>query len=71
MLREGEGWRRGETWSSKVNPDGPIDPDAIKIRRISPADLKNAPQICRRSAERLRPTRYKSPRKLQDARFCL
>jgi DNA polymerase-3 subunit epsilon len=28
MLREGEGWRKGETWSSKVNPDGPIDPEA-------------------------------------------
>ena len=25
MLREGEGWRKGEAWSSKVNPDGPID----------------------------------------------
>src|SRR5271165_2659785 len=22
MLREGEGWRKGETWSSRVNPDG-------------------------------------------------
>ena len=29
MLREGEGWKKGETWSSKVNPDGPIDPEAI------------------------------------------
>jgi DNA polymerase-3 subunit epsilon len=38
MLREGEGWRKGETWSSKINPDGPIDPDAIKIHRIRPAD---------------------------------
>jgi DNA polymerase III subunit epsilon len=26
MLREGEGWRKSETWSSKVNPDGPIRP---------------------------------------------
>ena len=33
MLREGEGWRKGETWSSRVNPDGPIDPEAIKIRQ--------------------------------------
>src|ERR1700716_77793 len=37
MLREGEGWKKGETWSSKVNPDGPIDPEAIKIHRIRPA----------------------------------
>ena len=38
-----EGWRKGETWSSRVNPDGPIDPSAIKIHRIRPADLNNAP----------------------------
>ena len=45
MLREGEGWRKGEMWSSRVNPDGPIDPEAIKIHRIRPADLKNAPRF--------------------------
>ena len=45
MLREGEGWRKGEAWSSRVNPDGPIDPEAIKIHRIRPADLKNAPRF--------------------------
>ena len=52
MLREGEGWRKGEAWSSRVNPDGPINPEAIKIHRIWPADLKNAPRFhrdfCRR-----------------------
>ena len=36
---------RSETWSSRVNPDGPIDPEAIKIHRIRPADLKNAPRF--------------------------
>ena len=36
MLREGEGWRKGETWFSRVNPDGPINPEAIKIHRIRP-----------------------------------
>jgi DNA polymerase III subunit epsilon len=45
MLREGEGWRKGEVWNSRVNPDGPIDPEAIKIHRIRPADLKNAPRF--------------------------
>ena len=45
MLREGEGWSKGETWSSRVNPDGPINPEAIKIHRIRPADLKNAPRF--------------------------
>src|SRR5882762_6021128 len=33
------GWRKGETWSSRVNPDGPIYPEAIKIDRIRPAAL--------------------------------
>ena len=33
MLRDGEAWRKGATWSSRVNPDGPIDPEAIKIHR--------------------------------------
>ena len=28
--------------TARVNPDGPIDPEAIKIHRIRPADLKNA-----------------------------
>jgi DNA polymerase III subunit epsilon len=42
MLRDGEGWRKGATWGSRVNPDGPIDPEAIKIRGIRPGDLKNA-----------------------------
>jgi DNA polymerase-3 subunit epsilon len=42
MLRDGEGWRKGETWGARVNPDGPIDPEAIKIHGIRPADLKNA-----------------------------
>jgi len=45
MLREGEGWRKGEMWNSRVNPDGPINPDAVKIHRIRPADLKNAPRF--------------------------
>jgi DNA polymerase III subunit epsilon len=45
MLREGEGWRKGEMWNSRVNPDGPIDPEAVKIHRIRPADLKNAPRF--------------------------
>jgi DNA polymerase-3 subunit epsilon len=45
LLRDGEGWRKGETSSSRVNPDGPIDPAAIKIHEIRPADVKNAPRF--------------------------
>ena len=43
MLRDGTGWRKGETWRSLVNPDGPIDPAAI--HKIRPADLKAAPRF--------------------------
>jgi DNA polymerase-3 subunit epsilon len=46
MLREGEGWRKGETWSLQGSTrTGPIDPEAIKIHRIRPADLKNTPRF--------------------------
>ena len=45
MLRDGTGWRKGETWCSLVNPDGPIDPAAIEIHKIRPADLKAAPRF--------------------------
>jgi DNA polymerase-3 subunit epsilon len=36
MLRDGGGWRKGETWRSRVNPDGPIDPEAIKTTGFGP-----------------------------------
>jgi DNA polymerase-3 subunit epsilon len=45
ILREGDGWCRGEMWASLVNPDGPIEPAAIKVHGIRPNDLKNAPRF--------------------------
>ena len=45
MLRDGTEWRKGETWCSLVNPDGPIDPGATKIHKIRPVDLKTAPRF--------------------------
>ena len=45
MLRDGDGWRKGENWRSLVNPDGPIEPAAIQIHKIKPADLKHAPRF--------------------------
>ena len=45
VLRDGEGWRKGEAWRERVNPDAPIDPQAIQIHKIKPADLKNAPRF--------------------------
>src|SRR5271163_3581240 len=51
MLREGDGWRKGEAWSSRVNPDAPIDPEAIKIHRIRAADLKKRSTVPNDPAE--------------------
>ena len=45
MLREGAGWRKGATWRTLVNPDGPVDPAAIAIHKIKPGDLKTAPRF--------------------------
>ncbi len=45
MLREGEGWKKGESWLSLINPDGPIEPAAIKVHGIKPNDLKKAPRF--------------------------
>ena len=45
LLRDGESWRKGATWRERVNPDAPIDPQAIQIHKIKPADLKNAPRF--------------------------
>ena len=33
MLRDGTGWRKGKTWCSLVNPDGPNDPAAVRIHK--------------------------------------
>ena len=42
---KGERWRKGETFRTLVNPDGPIDPAAINIHKIRPGDLKGAPRF--------------------------
>jgi len=40
MLRDGGGWRKGETWRSLVNPDGPMDPASHQ----DPQDPPGRPQ---------------------------
>lgn len=45
LRRDGAGWRKGETWRTLVNPDAPIEPAAIKVHGIRPADLKTAPRF--------------------------
>ncbi|SMH44124.1 3'-5' exonuclease [Azospirillum agricola] len=49
LLRDGKGenggWTKGRTWETRVNPDAPIHPDAIKVHNIRPNDLKTAPRF--------------------------
>jgi DNA polymerase-3 subunit epsilon len=45
LLRSEEGWRKGETWQSRINPDAPISPASIKVHGIKPAELKQAPRF--------------------------
>lgn len=45
IIREGDGWRKARSWESRVNPDAPLHPDAIKVHGIKPADLKVAPRF--------------------------
>ena len=66
MLREGEGWKKGETWSSKVNPDGPIDPEAIKIHGKERSSVPNDPAESERLRWRLAD---RGPRLQERARF--
>ena len=34
MLREGDGWRKGEMWNSRVSSGWADHPEAVKIHRI-------------------------------------
>jgi DNA polymerase III epsilon subunit len=45
LLRDGDGWRTGDTWETLVNPDGPMHPAAVKIHGIHLAMLKGAPRF--------------------------
>ncbi|CAA7624680.1 exonuclease domain-containing protein [Magnetospirillum sp. UT-4] len=43
LLRDGAGWKTGETWHRRVQPNGPISKASIAVHGIHPADLKDAP----------------------------
>ena len=45
LLRKDDEWVKGEAWASLINPDGPIEPAAIKVHGIKPNDLKHAPRF--------------------------
>lgn len=45
LLRDGAGWKTGESWQSRIQPNGPIAKASIAVHGIHPAELKNAPQF--------------------------
>ena len=45
LLRDGAGWKTGESWQRRVQPNGPIAKASIAVHGITPAQLKDAPQF--------------------------
>ena len=45
LLRDEAGWRKGESWQTRVNPEAPISPASIRVHGIKPGDLKQAPRF--------------------------
>jgi len=45
LLRDGDGWKTGETWQRRIQPNGPIAKAAMAVHGINPAELKNAPSF--------------------------
>ncbi|MBR9973300.1 3'-5' exonuclease [Magnetospirillum sulfuroxidans] len=43
VLRDGDGWKTGESWQRRIQPGGPIAKASIAIHGITQADLKDAP----------------------------
>ena len=45
LRRDGGGWARGDTWQSRIQPNGPIAKASVAVHGISPAQLKDAPRF--------------------------
>jgi len=45
LLRDGNSWKTGESWQSRIQPDGPIAKASVAIHGIQPAQLKTAPRF--------------------------
>ncbi len=43
LLREGEGWKTGQSWERRIQPNGPIAKASIAVHGINPAALKDCP----------------------------
>ncbi len=60
MLREGEGWRKGETWSSRVNPVGQSTPKPSRSTGFGPP-ISRTLHGSRRSSRKVKDFVGKSP----------
>lgn len=45
LLRDGDGWKTGEPWHRRIQPDGPIAKASVAVHGINPAALKDAPRF--------------------------
>ncbi|MEO5375269.1 MAG: exonuclease domain-containing protein [Alphaproteobacteria bacterium] len=45
LLRDADGWRRGATWETRVNPEGPVKKTSVEIHGINPSTLRKAPRF--------------------------
>ena len=45
LLKDGEGWKTGECWQRRIQPDGPIAKASVAVHGIQPAQLKDAPRF--------------------------
>ncbi|MFN3075649.1 MAG: exonuclease domain-containing protein [Alphaproteobacteria bacterium] len=45
LVREADGWRKGESYEQRLNPDGPLHKASIQIHGIQPATLRKMPRF--------------------------
>jgi len=45
LLRDGDGWKTGATWQSRIQPDGPIAKASQAVHGIHASALKDAPRF--------------------------
>jgi DNA polymerase III epsilon subunit len=45
LLRDGDGWKTGESWQRRIQPSGPIAKASIAVHGIHLAQLKDAPHF--------------------------
>lgn len=45
LLRDGEGWRKGAVWETRVNPEGPVKKASVEIHGINPSTLRKSPRF--------------------------